>query len=223
VRATAKRYDRAYFDRWYRGAASRIEGRAALRRRVALAVALAERHLERPIRSVLDVGCGEGRWRAELLRLRPRLRYVGVDPSSYVVERFGRRRNLVLAAFGELEERAPGRLFDLVVCADVLHYVEEDELDRGLPGLAKRVGGMAWLEALCREDDVEGDLRGLILRPADSYRRRFRALGLVHAGTFGWLAPELGDGPAELELGQGPGTPQAPVSPDSKPSTKIDQ
>jgi SAM-dependent methyltransferase len=223
VTERAKRYDRAYFDRWYRGVASRIEDRAALRRRVTLAVALAERYLERPIRSALDVGCGEGRWRAELLRLRPRLRYSGLDPSPYVVERFGQRRNLVLAAFGELEERAPPGPFDLVICADVLHYVEERELDRGLPGLAKRVGGLAWLEALCREDEVEGDLRGLILRPAASYRRRFRALGLVQAGAFGWLAPGLGDGPAALESGQGPGTPQAPVSPDSKPSRKIDQ
>ncbi len=31
---------------------------------LALAVAVAEYHLERPIRTVLDIGCGEGAWRA---------------------------------------------------------------------------------------------------------------------------------------------------------------
>lgn len=199
--ARSKRYDRAYFDRWYRRAGSRIEERAELRRRVAAAVALAERALERPLRSALDVGCGEGRWRAELKRLRPKLRYTGVDPSPYVAERFGRTRNIRRAAFAELVEARLAGPFDLVVCADVLHYVRDDELDRGLPELARLTGGLAWLEALCREDEVEGDRRGLILRPVAAYRRRFRKLGLLHAGAHGWLAPGLADRPSALESG----------------------
>jgi SAM-dependent methyltransferase len=195
----SKKYDRAYFDRWYRGTASRIEGAAELSRRVAVAVALAERALGRPIRTALDVGCGEGRWRAELRRLRPGLRYTGVDPSPYVVERFGRRRNILRAAFDELAGLELGGPYDLVVCADVLHYVDDRDLARGLPALARLAGGLAWLEALCREDEVEGDHRGLILRPVASYRRYFRRLGLVHAGAFGWIAGELADRPAALE------------------------
>jgi SAM-dependent methyltransferase len=194
-----KSYDRAYFDRWYRRPKSRIESGAALRRRVALAVALAERHLERPIRSALDVGCGEGRWRAELLRLRPRLRYRGVDPSPYVVERFGARRGLVLGSFGDLPRLGLGGPFDLVVCADVLHYLSDTELERGLPALAALVGGLAWLETLCREDEVEGDLRGLILRPARDYRRRCRSVGLVHVGGHGWLPATSSEKLAALE------------------------
>ena len=70
-----KHYDQAYFDRWYRDPALRdtaIGGGARLARKVALAVATAEYHLERPIRSVLDIGCGEGAWRAPLLKLRPK-------------------------------------------------------------------------------------------------------------------------------------------------------
>jgi hypothetical protein len=45
-------------------------------RKVALAVASAEYYLERPIRSVLDIGCGEGAWRAPLLKLRPKVEYL---------------------------------------------------------------------------------------------------------------------------------------------------
>lgn len=52
----SKLYDRAYFDRWYRSGG--IGGAARLARKVALAVATAEYHLERPLRSVLDIGCG---------------------------------------------------------------------------------------------------------------------------------------------------------------------
>lgn len=196
-----KRYDRAYFDRWYRKDGSRIESPAALRRRVALAVALAERYLERPLRSALDVGCGEGRWRAELLRLRPRLRYVGIDPSAYVVKRFGARRGLMRGGFSELPELDLRGPYDLVVCADVMHYLSEAELDAGLPALARLCRGVAWLEVLCREDDVEGDRRGLILRPVHAYRERFEGLGFAHAGAHGWLAPRLREVPSALESG----------------------
>src|SRR5690606_16790711 len=76
-RHMTKTYDRAYFDRWYRR--SEVGGAARLARKVALAVATAEYHLERPIRSVLDIGCGEGAWRAPLLRLRPKAGYLGFD------------------------------------------------------------------------------------------------------------------------------------------------
>lgn len=187
-----KRYDRAYFDRWYRRPGSRIETAAALRRRVAMAVAIAERHLGRPLRTALDVGCGEGRWRSELHRLRPRLAYRGVDPSPYVVERFGRRRNLSLGAFGELPALDLGA-HDLVVCADVLHYVPDDELAAGLPGLVAAVGGVLYLEVLTADDLVEGDLHDMILRPPPVYRALLGDLGLVPIGCHAWLRRDDAD------------------------------
>ena len=58
MRNSPKIYDQKYFDRWYRGRT--IGTRAEVERLVTLAVATAEYHLERPIHSVLDIGCGEG-------------------------------------------------------------------------------------------------------------------------------------------------------------------
>ena len=194
-----KTYDRAYFERWYRRPASRLETPAELRRKVAMAVAIAERYLGRALRSALDVGCGEGRWRAELRRLRPRLRYVGVEPSAYAVARFGRRRGLVRAGFGGLPELDLGGPFDLVVCADVLHYLDDEELDRGLPALVAATGGAAYLEVLTSAEEVEGDTRGLILRAPELYESRFSRLGLVGVGGHVWMAPALAERPAALE------------------------
>lgn len=199
-----KVYDRAYFDRWYRRDGSRIEGPAALRRRVALAVAMAERFLERPIRSALDIGCGEGRWRAELLRLRPRLRYQGVEPSPYAVARFGKRRKLVQGAFADLPRLDLGGPFDLVICADVMHYLDEWELREGLPALVRATGGLAYLELLTSDEEVDGDQHALKLRPAAFYRKLFSPAGLTAVGCHGWLAPELADLPAALEQTSAP-------------------
>ena len=54
-----KEYDRAYFDRWYRGR-RKVGTSSELARQAAFVVAAAEVVLARPIRSVLDVGCGYG-------------------------------------------------------------------------------------------------------------------------------------------------------------------
>src|SRR5690606_10527479 len=91
-RTAPKAYDRAYYEKWYHDPKRRVITRAAVARKVRLTVGIAESLLERPIRSVLDVGCGEGTWRAHLRELRPKVRYVGVESSDYVIERFGASR-----------------------------------------------------------------------------------------------------------------------------------
>lgn len=186
--AGGKSYDRDYFDRWYRDRRHRVRDRGELRRKAALAVAAAELVLRRPIRNALDVGCGEARWRTELLRIRPRLRYLGVDSSDYAIERYGTSRNIVRGAFGDLSMLGE-RLFDLVICTDVLHYLPDSELDRGLPSFAAFVGGAAYVDAAVREDEPEGDLHGWHDRPAVWYRKRLRGAGLIECGLGVW-APE---------------------------------
>ncbi|MET0580704.1 MAG: class I SAM-dependent methyltransferase [Pseudoxanthomonas sp.] len=194
-----KQYDQAYFQRWYRG--GDIGGPQRLARKVALAVACAEYYLERPVRTVLDIGCGEGAWRAPLLKLRPRLRYLGFDSSEFAISKYGPRRNLHYAQFGDFAQLRPCPPVDLLVCADVLHYLPSRELQRGLPGLAELCGGVAFLEAFTREDEYEGDHVGFQPRPASWYRKQFNAHGLQSAGSHCWLSPALADQLAALERG----------------------
>jgi len=184
-----KRYDRAYFDQWYRQRG--IGGATRLRRKVALAVAMAEYHLERPLRSVLDVGCGEGAWRGPLRRLRPKAGYLGFDSSRYAVERYGRSRGIHFARFGDFAQLRPCPPVDLLVCSDVLHYLSTRELARGLPGLAELTGGIAFLETFAREDAAEGDEHDFQARPARFYRQRFEELGFTQLGSHCWLSPRL--------------------------------
>jgi SAM-dependent methyltransferase len=193
----AKRYDREYFDRWYRRRG--IGGAKRLARKVALAVAVAEYQLERPIRSVLDIGCGEGAWRAPLRKLRPDVRYMGFDGSQYAIARYGRLRNLHLARFADFEVLRPCAPVDLLVCSDVLHYLPARELDRGLPGLAELCGGVAFLETFTREDEAEGDEHDFRSRPARFYRQRFAAQGFVALGSHCWLPPSRRDTVTALE------------------------
>lgn len=196
-----KVYDRAYFDRWYRRSRHALFHLGMLPRRVQLAVSAAEYLLERPIHTVLDVGCGEGRWRALLLRARPGIRYLGVDSSEYAVRRFGRRRNLRLGRLGDLGRMGLKARFDLIVCSDVLHYVTLAEARIGLKALTRLLGGVAYMELFTGSDATVGDDLAFQPRSRATYLRLFREAGLVHVGLHCYVGRTLRDRLVTFERG----------------------
>lgn len=195
---TPKRYDERYFRRWYH-ARGGVTAPADLERRVRLAVAAAEFVLERPVRSALDVGCGEARWRAPLKRLRPALTYQGVDPSEWVVHRWGSRRNIRRGSLGELEGMRLRSAYDLVICSDVLHYLEDGELKRGVEALRGRAAGILWLDAFTSTDRFAGDREGWKKRTARAYRAAFKRAGLIQLAPCCWIPQDGTRGLAALE------------------------
>lgn len=197
-----KTYDRAYFDKWYRDPRHAVTSAAVLKRKVAMVVGQAEYYLGRPIRTVLDIGCGEGVWRAPLRVLRPHVQYRGLDASEYVVRRYGRSRNLGLARFGQLAELRFDTRFDVIVCTDVLHYLKPSEIRAGLIGIGDMLEGIAFLEVFTRRDDVEGDHHDLQLRTPAWYLREFRNVGLLPCGSHCYLGPRLERRVAALERAQ---------------------
>jgi SAM-dependent methyltransferase len=209
------RYTAAYYDRWYRHPRHRVRTPAEVGRLVALTVAAAEYVLERPVRTVLDVGAGEGHWRPHLRRLRPRVRYLGVEPSEYAVRRFGRARNLRRGTLGTLDVAALARFapggFDLVVACGVLNYVPEGELAAGLRTLHGLTRGAAFLELFAAGDDLTGDVPP-DRRPAPWYRRLLRQAGFAPCGLHLYLPRPVADGCTALELPAGGAAPARRVS-----------
>lgn len=193
------KFDRAYYDRWYRHPRHCIARPAEIARRVALVVGVTEWLLDRGVRHVLDVGCGEALWRAPLMARRPGLSYQGVDPSAYVVARFGRRRDIRQGSFGTFGGLALKQRYDLIVCTDVLHYVAAAEVREGLAHVAARLGGVAYLPVATNADDVEGDVRALTRRSPSWYRARFRKAGLAPVGLECYVRRDMLDTLTALE------------------------
>ncbi|MBS0660186.1 MAG: class I SAM-dependent methyltransferase [Verrucomicrobia bacterium] len=193
--------DAAYFRKWYRDPRHRVSTKAAAKRKVALVLAVAEYYLERPVRSVLDVGCGEGNWYPLLAALRPGLRYLGIDSSKYAVRRHGKRRNLQLGDFDQLGEAGLEGPYDLIICSDVLYYLSRATLTRGLRALVPHLGGVAFLEAYDRREPLEGDTAHLQRLSADAYRRIFRQCGLIACGSHCYVGAELAHRVTALERG----------------------
>ena len=179
-----KTYDRAYFERWYRDPDDRVSTRDSLERKVRMAVSVTEFLLGRSVRSVLDVGCGEAPWQPVLKRFRPGAYYTGVDSSDYVIQRFGKSRNIHRGTLGKLSSLGFDRGIDLIVCADVLQYVETRDVERGLRTIRRLLGGVAYIEAFTTEDAMEGDHADWHERTAAEYRRLFRGAGLTQCGPY---------------------------------------
>ena len=182
-----KSYDRAYFDQWYRSRDA-VTSADTLRRKVRLALSAAEFVLDREVRSVLDVGCGEAPWRPLLKAMRPRVSYVGIDSSEYVVQRYGKRRGIRLGSLGSLGRMKLNRKFDLIVCSDVLQYVPAAEMKHGLAGMRKLLGGVAYIEAFTDMREYTGDYEGWHNRSERTYRKAFSEAGLHACGLNCWIA-----------------------------------
>jgi SAM-dependent methyltransferase len=197
----AKQYNRVYFDRWYREQG--FGSRAVLERKVHYAVASCEYLIGRPIRSVLDVGCGEGAWQPMLRKLRPRASYLGIDPSHYVVQRFGARRNLRLGSVKDLDALDLGAPFDLIVCIDVLAYVDNADARSGIRSIGRLLGGVALVELFTSADDFEGDLESYHRRMPSTYERWFRDADLHRIGPNLFVGTALGSTFSHFERGQG--------------------
>ena len=180
-----------------------MKSAAELQRQVEFVVRLAEWVLDRPLQSVLDVGCGEAQWRAPLRRLRPRLHYAGVDPSEYAVARYGARRGLHRGGIEDLDTLPLRDRYDLVVCCGMLNYLPPATLRRGLAQVARRTGGVAYLELFTKSDAFEGDTNWPAPQSAATYRRAIRAAGLWSIGMHGYVPADQRHRVSALERPEG--------------------
>jgi SAM-dependent methyltransferase len=170
-----------------------VKSSAERRREVALSIAITEQVLGRPIRSVLDVGCGEGQWYPLVRRQRPAVRYTGVDASAYAVARFGARRHIRLGTIGALDALGLRAPFDLIVCSGILNYLSDTELERGLRQVVAVLDGVVYLELFTTADDVTGDTQFATWRTPAWNRAALARAGLVPCGMHHYVTTGRAD------------------------------
>lgn len=165
------RFDRNYYDRFYFNPASSVTSRAEMNARGQLIGACA-RHLGLPVKRLLDAGCGVGLLRAPLRRALPEATYTGIEVSAYLCRRYGWTQSTI-------EDYRPARPFDLVVCYDVLQYLDDRRAARALANLARLCRGLLYFSALTAADwrencDQTRTDRDAHLRRGEWYRARLR-------------------------------------------------
>ena len=135
-------FDRAYYRRFYFDPKTAVANRREMAARARLIAALTE-HAGLPVRRILEAGCGTGMLRAPLKRLLPRAHYTGLETSEYLCERYGWEH-------GRIEQyRAPAP-FDLVICYDVLQYLDDRAAAAALANFGRLCRGVLYFSALTR-------------------------------------------------------------------------
>ncbi|MEQ1579351.1 MAG: class I SAM-dependent methyltransferase [Steroidobacteraceae bacterium] len=178
----AARFGSDYYRRFYLTPATRAMSRAETEQRGSL-IAAAVKQLDVPVRRILDAGCGLGWFRKPLLRAFPQATYTGIEFSEYLCRTHGWTQVSVV----DYRSRHP---FDLVICCDVLQYLDDRAAAKAIANLARLARGAVYLHVPTEEDfhermDPSGTDQNVHLRSGAWYRRHLDK-HFVHAG-FGLL------------------------------------
>ena len=164
----ADRFDKAYYDRYYRNPGTRVCSPGEVQRQGDF-VAAYLRHLEVPVRSVIDIGCGLGRLLSTLAEAFPKAHALGVESSAYLCAELGWES-------GALPDYPTHRQYDLVVCYDVLSYLEDDDAAEAIKALGELTRQALYFGTLTLEDrelcDPVRTDTDVYLRSNRWYRRR---------------------------------------------------
>ncbi len=165
-------FTKAYYDRHYKNPKTRVRSANEFNR-LGHFVCAYVKHLGVPVRRVLDLGCGLGGWHTIIEGHYPAAKYTGVEVSEYLCGRYGWHQGSIV----DYTARTP---FDLVICQDVIQYLNDDEATRAMQNLAKLCRGVLYFFVPTSEDwdsacDRARTDRNVYFRSGDWYRRRLRA------------------------------------------------
>lgn len=179
TRTVRDTFDRNFYERFYFNRSTAVVTDEAVRRLATFVLAYMDL-LSVEVRSLLDAGCGVGLWRDAVRGMRRDIDYTGIDPSEFLCEKYGWRQSTI-AAFKSR------RKFDLVVCQDVLQYMDDDDAAASLDNLARLCRGALYFDVPTKEDIKGGALdekrtdHAIYLRSVRWYRRQL-ARHFVAAG-----------------------------------------
>ena len=176
-------FDRDYYQRFYYDPRTAVTTRREMQARAHLIAAFAE-HTGLPVRRILDAGCGTGMLRAPLLKRLKKAQYTGLETSEYLCERYGWEH-------GEIQDYRASSPFDLVICYDVLQYLDGPTAAGTLQHFAKLCRGILYFSALTKLDwqfncDTSRTDSAVHLRSGLWYRKHLRQ-NFSEAGAGFWL------------------------------------
>ena len=163
-------FDQQYYDRFYRDPATRAADAEDNERQARFIHAFLE-FVDVPIGSILDVGCGLGGLLRALTKHYPNAPYQGVEASEYICESEGWE-------LGTLPGYQPERTFDLVICHDVLAYLDDADAHRAIDEIAGYTERALFFAAMTTDDwtmcDTDRTDPDVVTRSVDWYRNALR-------------------------------------------------
>jgi SAM-dependent methyltransferase len=171
------RFDARYYERFYKNPKTRATTPQAVRRQAAFVSAYLK-HLDVPLRRVLDIGCGLGWMLRALQQELPRAQCTGIEYSEHLCRKHGWKPGSVT----DYRTRTP---YDLVVCHDVLPSLDDTDCRAAIANLGRLCRGALYLGVLTAQDWGHCDRArtdpDVYLRSVNWYRRQlatdFQSIG----------------------------------------------
>ena len=175
-RLRAGHFDDAYYRRYYHDRATAVVTPEMQRAEVAFVVAFC-RHIGLEIGRFTDAGAGTGWWAKEFSRRYPSCAHIETFDASEAACRLYGHRRVELQKLG-------GRESDLVVCRDVLRYLNDTHAEKAIRRLARKCRGVLYVHVITKQDDIDEDASDMsgFFRSTAWYRRRLREAGFTDCG-----------------------------------------
>lgn len=190
TKAAARRnshFDEDYYRRYYQVPETAVVTPEMQRNEVALVIAFC-RYIELDIKRFSDVGAGTGWWAKEFAKRYPACFHVETfDASEDACRLFGHRHREV--------QKLRGPQSDLIVCRDVLRYLDDDDAEEAIRRLARKCRGVLYVHVITSDDDIDEDASDMsgFFRSKAWYRRRFRKAGFRDCGMGLYVSKKFED------------------------------
>jgi hypothetical protein len=195
---TGTHFDAEYYRRYYQTAETAVISPQAQKDEVAFVIAFC-RHAGLTISRFADVGAGTGWWTKEFRRRYPRCRHVETyDASDAACRVYGHRK---MSA-----DKLKGPECDLVVCRDVLRYLDDDSAETAIARLARKCRGVLYLHVITSDDEIDEDASDMagFFRTTAWYRKRLRSAGFTDCGMGLFASRKFSEfNPFAIELPRG--------------------
>ena len=177
TQANDSKFDQAYYERFYVNPETRAASPSEQTRQAHFIAAYLD-YLELDVRRIVDIGCGLGNLLHGLAEAYPDATCHGVEFSQYLCDEYG-------WTHGSVENYRARRPYDLVVCTDVLGYLDDTRCAAAIENLTRLTRGALYLSVLTEDDmdicDQEHTDLSQALRSASWYREQlapsFTAIG----------------------------------------------
>lgn len=179
----ADHFNARYYDRFYENRRTSIITPEMRESEIAFVLAFC-RHIGVTIERFVDAGAGTGWWADEFAEQHSGpVEIETYDASEAACELYGHKRVSL--------QKISGKQADLVVCRDVLRYLNDADAAEAIRRLARKCRGVLYLHLVTRDDEFDEDSSDVAgyFRPVAWYRARLAQHQLRDCGMGLFVSP----------------------------------
>jgi SAM-dependent methyltransferase len=139
-----RRFDEAYYHRFYENPATRVYGPEEHAHLCQFVFSFAKwNRLE--MKTALDIGAGIGLWKSWIAANEKGIKYTGTEVSQAMCKKHGLQHR-------DIARWRDRKKYDLIICQGVLQYLPDPDVAPAIANIAAMAKGLVYIEVTTRSD-----------------------------------------------------------------------